>query len=720
MKNPLVFFVGAAVAAIGVVAAATYERWQDWPAPLQTTGTPEVVDEYSATPPEPETEAPAPEAEAVEVVPPDEALPGDEAEVVLEEPAQEPEKQVEAAPEVVRSEPVEEMAEAPVAEVAPEPERLAAVDQQEPEAAAPDEPAVPEPEPDVAVNPSFDVVRLEDDGSLIAVGRAAPHATIELLLDGEVIATTSANEAGEWLVMPDNPLPSGGHELMVKASDVSGFGTRSSQVIALAVPERPGERPVVIGEPAQPPEAEPEEEVIAAPEPVLEEEPAPVERAEAPPSDTAEQDVALAPLPEPEVEPDAPALRQAEPPAAEEQPEEHAAVAPEPRMEPEREVEQVTEPLDVPLALETVDYNDKGDIVFSGRAASGRTVLIYVDGRLVGEATADGAGQWAFAGGEDIAPGRHTLRADLTDATGQVYGRILLPFVRAETRDVAALVESRRNAAEVREKAEAAPEPEPDAPVVTEEVAPEPEPARTVVAENAEPEPEPEAPMMAEEAAPEPEPEAPVVAEDVEPEPEPEAPMMTEEAAPEPEPEMPIMADEAAPAPGPELEAPMVAEEAEPEPEAPVMAEDVVPEPAREVPVVVAETAPRPAPEPAVAPQAAPGATRLEPVRPDERLRVAGIDEPGGHAAGEVVPARPGHVVIQPGNNLWRISRVIYGRGIEYTVIYQANRDQIRDPDLIYPGQIFLTPGVNPPKEIDPEWREPLNAEELARQDAAE
>ena len=93
-------------------------------------------------------------------------------------------------------------------------------------------------------------------------------------------------------------------------------------------------------------------------------------------------------------------------------------------------------------------------------------------------------------------------------------------------------------------------------------------------------------------------------------------------------------------------------------------------------------------------------------------------DSRSAGSVGEVVPAGPGHVVIQPGNNLWRISRVIYGRGIEYTVIYQANRDQIRDPDLIYPGQIFLTPGVNPPKEIDPEWREPLNAE--ARQDAAE
>jgi nucleoid-associated protein YgaU len=76
--------------------------------------------------------------------------------------------------------------------------------------------------------------------------------------------------------------------------------------------------------------------------------------------------------------------------------------------------------------------------------------------------------------------------------------------------------------------------------------------------------------------------------------------------------------------------------------------------------------------------------------------------------------------VIQPGNNLWRISRVIYGRGIEYTVIYQANRDRIRDPDLIYPGQIFATPGVRPPEEIDPDWREPLGPDDLARQDTAE
>ncbi|MDH3737722.1 MAG: Ig-like domain-containing protein [Alphaproteobacteria bacterium] len=56
----------------------------------------------------------------------------------------------------------------------------------------------------------------------------------------------------------------------------------------------------------------------------------------------------------------------------------------------------------------------------------------------------------------------------------------------------------------------------------------------------------------------------------------------------------------------------------------------------------------------------------------------------------------PGRVIIiQPGNNLWRIARERYGTGFQYTLIYEANRAQIRDPDLIFPGQIFMVPTVN-------------------------
>ena len=50
--------------------------------------------------------------------------------------------------------------------------------------------------------------------------------------------------------------------------------------------------------------------------------------------------------------------------------------------------------------------------------------------------------------------------------------------------------------------------------------------------------------------------------------------------------------------------------------------------------------------------------------------------------------------VVQPGNNLWRLSKSFYGAGVLYTVIFDANRDIIDDPDLIYPGQIFRIPSV--------------------------
>ena len=48
--------------------------------------------------------------------------------------------------------------------------------------------------------------------------------------------------------------------------------------------------------------------------------------------------------------------------------------------------------------------------------------------------------------------------------------------------------------------------------------------------------------------------------------------------------------------------------------------------------------------------------------------------------------------VVQPGNSLWRISRRYYGRGILYTIIFAKNNDQIDNPHLIYPGQIFKIP----------------------------
>ncbi|MEO1614057.1 MAG: LysM peptidoglycan-binding domain-containing protein, partial [Pseudomonadota bacterium] len=49
-------------------------------------------------------------------------------------------------------------------------------------------------------------------------------------------------------------------------------------------------------------------------------------------------------------------------------------------------------------------------------------------------------------------------------------------------------------------------------------------------------------------------------------------------------------------------------------------------------------------------------------------------------------------LTVQRGDNLWRIAEATYGDGPRYTLIFAANEAQIRDPDLIYPGQIFTLP----------------------------
>jgi nucleoid-associated protein YgaU len=165
------------------------------------------------------------------------------------------------------------------------------------------------------------------------------------------------------------------------------------------------------------------------------------------------------------------------------------------------------------VVLDSVDYDDKGNIVFSGRSMPGNTIRLYVDNALAGEVQSDAQGKWTFNGRNAIAAGTHTLRADEVDSADKVISRVELPFQREEAAKVAA----------------------------------------------------------------------------------------------------------------------------------------------------------------------------VQPGNASAGKSAIGVKTGGSNA----VPQR---VIIQPGNNLWRLSRLVYGKGTQFTVIYEANKDQIRNPDLIYPGQVFSMP----------------------------
>lgn len=80
------------------------------------------------------------------------------------------------------------------------------------------------------------------------------------------------------------------------------------------------------------------------------------------------------------------------------------------------------------------------------------------------------------------------------------------------------------------------------------------------------------------------------------------------------------------------------------------------------------------------------------------RLRIDMLDAGGKVLARAEVPFEAagggsgGPVTVRPGQSLWRIAEAAYGDGVRYVEIFAANRGQISDPNLIYPGQVFALP----------------------------
>jgi nucleoid-associated protein YgaU len=74
-----------------------------------------------------------------------------------------------------------------------------------------------------------------------------------------------------------------------------------------------------------------------------------------------------------------------------------------------------------------------------------------------------------------------------------------------------------------------------------------------------------------------------------------------------------------------------------------------------------------------------------------ESPEVLAAAAPGGADA-----AMAAKITVQPGFTLWGIARQNYGSGVMYVQVYEANKQMIGDPDLIYPGQVFNVPVRTP------------------------
>ncbi len=441
------------------------------------------------------------------------------------------------------------------------------------------------------------------------------------------------------------------------------------------------------------------------------------------------------------VEPAAPAQPAAEPsaaPVAEPQ----VTQTPAPQVAAKPKATEAEAPRSEPPSFDVVRVERSGEAVIAGRAAPGSVVTVMSGARALAQVTADRNGQWALVLSTPLEPGSHELSLESRSAEGAVLLSDNVVVVSVPRPQVAA-------AEAVQAQAQAAPtqsQETPQAQATAQTLEPEPEPsAPKVVAREPAPAEAPSAGAQAGATQPAAATQEPIPA------------VASQEPAPASGVQVAAV-EQPAPAEPPTAAVPTApTEPSQTEPtaaSAPRLVQEMEQALAVLMPrsgegririlqqpqtssaglgegTLILETVDYDAQGRAsVGGRAAPGArliiyldnkpaahalagadghwtaTLARSVKPGlHRLRVDQLDAAGRVAARVETPfsravlaaALPTEtaVIVQPGNSLWRISRRIYGEGMRYSVIYQANQEQIRDPDLIYPGQIFVLPSTN-------------------------
>ncbi|PKR53146.1 Ig-like domain-containing protein [Thalassospira marina] len=265
------------------------------------------------------------------------------------------------------------------------------------EAASSDENRAPE-----VSDPSFDVVRVSPDGNSVIAGRAEPNSKVRVREGEDVIGEATADDRGEWVILPEKPLEPGDRELSVESEDKDGKVQSGNEDVVVLIPDSPAK------ETTAPMVAQKSDEGAAK-------------------TDDGKQPIIALRVPS---EGEGPATVLQGPGAVPENKEIAKAAN-----EAAREAGQPEIASSMPrLSVGVVDYNEKGQVAMSGDADPDHNIRVYLDNKFVGDALSNNKGDWAVTLESDIDPGQYKLRADEVDKNGKVVARVELPFERADAK----------------------------------------------------------------------------------------------------------------------------------------------------------------------------------------------------------------------------------------------------------------------------------------------
>jgi len=339
------------------------------------------------------------------------------------------------------------------------------------------------------------------------------------------------------------------------------------------------------------------------------------------------------------------------------------------------------------VALTNVEYDKKGRLALTGNASSGARIAFFIDGVKIKHQKLQKRGRWKLIVPEGVSAGQHRLEASVADQSGGPGIIVVMPFVKAGPEEIAALAPPEKKIETVKVPDDLEPEPVKNKPLVVSEK------PKIVARNSTQNEPgKAEVPIMKKEPVRKKSPGFSKLAELA------RSQSVKRDVYPLSGVLPKLMIGD-----GPSLATPQAHEtgNASSRPGSglsPGRAPAVKPAPAaRDKP---ATAFPEGVKKPLSTLSANTAAKSLAKPEP-ESVRPVKIRRPGGNFK-QKGDSGKGLVVVQPGNTLWDLAISIYGSGLYYQKLYQANRRSIKNPQLIFPGQIIFAPDANPPRRIEP------------------
>lgn len=321
----------------------------------------------------------------------------------------------------------------------------------------------------IAGLPSFDLMRVEPDGSAVVAGRSEAGAIVALLANGKVVGRGIANASGEFAIVLDEPLPPGAHAVTLETRDADGkVLSESSQSMAVSVPQdrSTGEVLVMLNEPGAPSQILQKPQQIADAGAATGDQPAQQQTADATTQTTAAtttqpgaaggdsapagEQAQTQPQTQAQTQPQAQA--QADPQAAPQTAGERDSAAEQQVAEAPQATGADTAPAsgDQPTAgaagnadapaddaasptvtVEAVEA-EGAKVFVAGSGQPNSTVRVYLDNQLAGEARTDAQGRWLLETQGEVKPGEVAVRADqVASGDGAVAARAEVTFEKA-------------------------------------------------------------------------------------------------------------------------------------------------------------------------------------------------------------------------------------------------------------------------------------------------